>query len=460
MTGQGESAARTCAGCGAALVTNARFCAHCGLPAGSAGGDPVPLLDHVSTPAVEATSSIGGRARRQGVPEWLAVVGGVAAVLTVWFVISRPSSEVESATAEQQARVERSVEMLDGDPLMPSFPSATVDSTTAPSESPTVAAESTSEPAPPTSRAAGDEVGLDALDGRGWRLLVGDGHAIVDVDLESGVQTRHEGVGAPIALVDGRLLVYRDSRLGWTAPADLGRPPDEIVEVAALQRMFTRGRSADRPVVVDGGAAIWWPNNNANPQTWVKLDLDDGVVLDSISLTESVFGGPEVVATIGSGTFERIDGRWTKIGNLFASSASPDAVVGQQCDRPEACSWVLQGREGTGFPPERLDVGVGGPFDLGLVADADRTLLLESDGVTDYGTGRFVPMVGANATTLTATNRIHLLAMADGAGIERRSSLVTVVDLDGTPDRSVTSVTVDDLIPRWLVLVPPDTGGR
>ncbi len=462
MSGPEEIAVSLCSGCGASLVTNARFCAHCGLPADAARGDESVPLDQVGpgarSAAPDPATSIDGRAHRKGVPEWLAVVAGVAAVLSAWFIISRPSGDTrtidDAAPSIGESADPTESEVVESVPS--TFPPASSSSSTTSGSAPTPqqptpddddAAESSAEP--PAS--------VGNLDADGWRLLVGDGLTIVEVDLGTGDQARHDSVGAPIAMVDGRLLVYRNSRLAWFSPDDLDRSLGQIVEVPALQRMFTRGRSADRPVVVEEGtlAAVWWPNNNANPQTWVKLDLADGAVIDSIALAEPVFGGPEVVATVGSGTFERVDGRWVRVGDLFASSASHDAVVGQQCRQPDDCDWVLQRRGEAAGDGERLPIPVGGPFDVRLVADADRVLLLESDGVTDHGTGRFVPMVAANATTLTATNRANVLAMADGAGIGPRVSPVTVVDLDGRPDRSVVEIAVSELIPRWLVLVPP-----
>ncbi len=438
--------AQTCSGCGAAMVANARFCAHCGLPPDSVGRDAT----------TGSTATTGGRVSRDGMPEWLAVVLGVAVVLGLWFVISRPSGE--TSAADQEAAESEPVigdsSVADETQLDEATTEETATTTTTTSSAPDPPVEG----AVPAAVADQPAVPLSDLDADGWRLLVSDGLTIVDVDLTTGEQTRSEGVGAPIALVDGRLLLYRNSRLGWVSPDDLGGEVSEIVEVPALQRMFTRGREADRPVVVDEDStdvAVWWPNNNANPQTWVKIRLADGTVVDSISLTETVFGGPEVVATVGSGTFERVDGRWVPVGDLFASAASPQAIVGQQCAQPDSCNWVLLRRGGGAAGPENLAVRVGGPFDLRLVADADRILLLASDGVTEHDSGRFVPMVAANATTLTATNREHVLAMADGAGIGPRSSLVTIVDLDGRPERSVTSIAVSELIPRWLVLVPP-----
>lgn len=407
-------------------------------------------------------STTRGEVQREGVPEWLAVVGGVAVVLVAWFVISRPSVDTRTT----------------GDPA-PSVPTtATGYSTTVgptgtneASDSATTAAEASDSATTAADVSASATTTVDALepdaataqltdlDTEGWRLLVGDGRVVVDVDLVSGVQTRHEGVGAPLALVDGRLLVNTGVRLVWSSVDDLETPTEQILEVPDLQRMLTRGRPADRPVVVGDGpeAAVWWPNNNADPQTWTKIRLADGATLDSIALTDTVFGGPDVVATIGSGTFERVDGRWVAVGDLFASSASRQAIVGQQCTQPDDCHWVLQRRGESALPPERLPIPLGGPFDLRLVADADRVLLRQSGGVTDHETGRFVPLVGADAESVTAVNRSHLLAMADGANIGLRSAAVTFVDLDGPPGRSVGRIAIDDLVPRWLVLVPPST---
>lgn len=451
----GDAIVECCLGCGSSLVRNARFCAHCGLPAGTVSPEPNPMYERGPMPAPASTSATSGGARREGVPEWLAVVAGVAAVLAVWFVISRPSVETETTDDGAPPVAGESDDLLNlettttEDPVEESPADPT--SSTGPDS-----ASATADSADGTSVASDNNpsASLTDLEVSGWRLLVGDGLTIVDIDLESGEQTRHERVGTPISVVERSLLVYRDSRLSWLPLDGLDEPGSEIVEVAALQRMFTRGRSADRPVVVEG-PAIWWPNNNANPQTWVKLRLADGALLDSISLSETVYGGPEVVATVGSGTFERQDGRWLPVGDLFAPSASPDAIVGQQCSGPDSCAWVLQRRDDANAEPQRLAVPVGGPFDLSLVADADRVLLLASDGVTDHGSGRFVPMVSANASTLTATNRAHVLAMADGAGVGRRSSPITIVDLDGSDGPVIAEVEVDDLIGRWLVLVPP-----
>ena len=251
-----------------------------------------------------------------------------------------------------------------------------------------------------------------------------------------------------------------DVRLAWSSPDDLEAPTEQILDVPDLQRMLTRGRPADRPVVVGDGpdAAVWWPNNNADPQTWTKIRLADGATLDSIALTDTVYGGPDVVATIGSGTFERVDGRWVAVGDFFASSASRQVIVGQQCTRPDDCNWVLHRRGETASPPERLPIPLGGPFDLRLVTDADRVLLRQGGGVTDHATGRFVPVPGAADESVTAVNRSHLLALADGTNIGLRSAVVTLVDLDGPPGRSVGRIAIEDLVPRWLVFLPPSTG--
>ena len=452
MSAAGSPDPSVCQSCGAPLDADARFCTRCGR-----------------APAV----SIRGGARREGVPEWVAVVAGLAVLLSIWLVISGPGAETETTDDPLSADGDhdeppQAAEAAEEDASVPTDPPSppTTPSTRqpgsemrAPSTHPAVSdaasADGDDNPAGATPGTA--SAPLSELDAAGWRLLAGDGLTIVEIDLGSGGQTRHEGVGAPLAVVGDQLLLYRDSRLAWASAGELNGSVDEIVEVAALQRMFTRGRSADRPVVIDddGGLSIWWPNNNANPQTWVKLRLADGSVLDSMSLSETVFGGPEIVATVGSGSFERVDGRWVGIGDLFASASSRQAIVGQRCDQPDVCSWVLRRRGDVIGPPERLPVAVGGPFDLGLVADADRILLLESDGVTDYGSGRFVPMVAANATTLTATNRDRLLAMADGAGIGSRSSSIVVVDLDAPAGAAESRIMIDALIPRWLVLVPP-----
>ncbi len=463
-----SSGPNPCRGCGASLLPGARFCAHCGLSTDSVEQEPVSVLGENGAPDSPVSAATAGRAHRQGVPEWLAVTAGVAAVLAVWFVISRPSGDT---AAIDRATGEATTELADG--FTAEVPvDRPFGSTTLPSADQTTdqTAESTTERAVgvpvvgeadrPTGvdRPADSGVVLDDLNLEGWRLLVGDGHAIVDIDLGTGGQTRHDGLGAPISVVGDRLLVYRDSRLSWLSPQELTEPAEELVEAPALQRMFTRGRAADRPVVVVtevDGPAVWWPNNNANPQTWVKLRLSDGEVLDSIALSETVFGGPEVVATVGSGTFERIDGRWEPVGDLFAPSASPDAIVGQRCDQPDSCSWILQFRGDVADSPQRLTAPVDGPFDLALVADADRVLLRSSDGVTDYGSGRFVPMVGANATTLAATNRVNVLAMADATGLGQRSAWVTVADLDAPAGREAVEIEVSALTPRWLVLLPP-----
>jgi len=405
-------------------------------------------------------STTRGEVRRQGVPDWLAALAGITAVLVAWFAISRPSVDTRTTDDPTSTVAENLAGATDPTETTTATPTAgqsDPDSTTSPASPGSV---STSPSGDDRREVFGEpQAGLSDLDTDGWRLLVGDGQTIVDVDLGSGVQTRHDRVGAPLAIVDDRLLVYRDPRLGWSDPDDLDQPTEEIIEVPNLQRMLTRGRPADRPVVVGSGAdaSIWWPNNNANPQTWTKVRLADGAVLDSIALTETVYGGPEVVATVGSGTFERVDGRWVRVGDLFASSTSQQAIVGQQCTQPDSCDWVLQRRGRADSPPERLSIPVGGPFDLRLVADADRILLRQSGGVIDHGTGRFVPVVGADAETMTAVNRSHLLAMADSANIGLRSALVTIVDLDASPDRSVSRIVIDDLVPRWLVLVPPAT---
>ena len=424
--------------------------------------EAVELFDGaVPSSGGDRTESVTGRARRKGVPEWLALAVGISVVLGVWFVISRPSEGTETIDLPSAGvdRGERSDTVqasdgggagLDGDTPV-----------TSPS-TPQTAAErrSGADPDPPVGQYDATSVPLGDLDTDGWRLLVGDGQTIVDVDLGSGIQTRHEGIGAPLALVDGRLLVIGGVRLAWSSPDDLEAPTEQILDVPDLQRMLTRGRPADRPVVVGDGpdAAVWWPNNNADPQTWTKIRLADGAALDSIALTDTVYGGPDVVATIGSGTFERVDGRWVAVGDFFASSASRQAIVGQQCTRPDDCNWLLQRRGETSSPPERLPIPLGGPFDLRLVTDADRVLLRQGGGVTDHATGRFVPVPGAAAESVTAVNRSHLLALADGTNIGLRSAVVTLVDLDGPPGRSVGRIAVEDLVPRWLVLLPPSTG--
>lgn len=454
-----------CGECDAIVEAGARYCSACGHDLSKAGPHETAspaAFEFLGRPrARQATATLGG-ARRRGAPEWLAIALGFIAVLAVWLLISRPEGETEaidvSPTGLGRNDSADTIRAADDQQTAPTDePTTTTTTTTTTSRSTAARPEAGTDPFASADDAA--SVPLTDLTTDGWRLLVGDGEMIVDVDLSSGVQVRHTAVGAPLAVIDGRLLVYRDSRLAWSSPDDLGQPAEEIVVVAALQRMLTRGRSADRPVVVGGGseAAIWWPNNNANPQTWAKIHLADGRVLDSIALTETVYGGPEVVATVGSGTFERIDGRWVSVGDLFASSASQQAIVGQRCAQPDVCDWVLQRRGEPTAPPERLAIPLGGPFDLRLVPDADRILLLQGGGVTDHGTGRFVPVPGADGESVTAVNRSHLLALADGANIGLRSSVVTLIDLDSQPVSSVSRIAIDDIVPRWLVLIPPPT---
>lgn len=458
-----QPSVRRCDGCNAVVERGVRFCSSCGRdlteiePKQAPPSSTLEFLERSPDEQTTTRSDI----QRRGTPEWLAVVLGVIAVAVVWFVISRPSVETEatdvfptstsrndSADTVQTAESDEPARSEEQATTSSTRPARSVDQTGSTANADAVAN------APGTPSAPLDELSAD-----GWGLLVGDGQTIVEVDLSTGTQRRNEQVGAPLAVVDGRLLVYRDSRLAWSDLDDLTQTSEEIVEVAALQRMFTRGRSAERPVVVDEGPdiAIWWPNNNANPQTWIKIRLDDGTVLDSIALTETVYGGPEVVATVGSGTFERIDGRWVAVGDLFASSASQEAIVGQQCVQPDACDWVLVRRDEPTSSPERLAIPVGGPFDVRLVPDADRILLLQSGGVTDHATGTFVPVFGADGESVTAVNRSNLLALADGANIGLRSSVVTLIDLDGQPGRSVSRIAIDDIVPRWLVLIPPQT---
>lgn len=453
-----------CGACDAVVEAGARFCSVCGhdlLKAEPHETASPASFEFLGRPRSHQAAATRGGARRRGTPEWLAIAIGFIAVFAVWLLISRPGGETEaidvSPTSVGRDDSADTIRAADDQQTAPTDGPTTTTTTTTTSRS--TAAGPAAGTDPLASAAAAASVPLTDLTTDGWRLLVGDGEMIVDVDLSSGDQVRHSGVGAPLAVIDGRLLVYRDSRLAWSSPDDLGQPAEEIVVVAPLQRMLTRGRSADRPVVVGDGpeAAIWWPNNNANPQTWAKIHLADGRVLDSIALTETVYGGPEVVATVGSGTFERIDGRWVSVGDLFASSASQQAIVGQRCAQPDVCDWVLQRRGEPADPPERLAIPLGGPFDLRLVADADRILLLQGGGVTDHGTGRFVPVPGADGESVTAVNRSHLLALADGANIGLRSSVVTLIDLDSQSVSSVSRIAIDDIVPRWLVLIPPPT---
>ncbi len=462
MNATDDPEVRTCSGCGASLVTNARFCAHCGLPADAVAGDPLALFEEgrVRSDGAGPTDATGASVRRGGVGEWPAAALGVAAVFVAWFLISRPGGETEATTES-----ERSVASMSINRMTTSAPTTAPSTGRAPTSAGPTSNASTTPSAPttsteldemPSSTADSPAVAVGELDTAGWRLLVGDGQTVVEIDLGTGSQSRHDEVGAPLAVVDERLLVYRDPHLAWVDVDDPVSTAEEITEVPNLQRMLTRGRLPDRPVVaVDPEPVIWWPNNNADPQTWLRLRLADGAVLDTIALTGRVFGGPDIVATIGSGTFERIDRRWERLGDFFASSASRGAVIGQRCDRPDACHWVLLRRTGPAATPERLPVALGGPFDLRLVSDADRILLLRGDGVTDHDAGRLHLLTAANADSMTAVNRSHLLAVANGSTVDLRSSVVTVVDLDGPPGRSTATLEIDDLVPRWLVLVSP-----
>ena len=71
-------------------------------PADRSMNDPdepeaVELFDGaVPSSGGDQTESVTGRARRKGVPEWLALVVGISVVLGVWFVISRPSEGTET----------------------------------------------------------------------------------------------------------------------------------------------------------------------------------------------------------------------------------------------------------------------------------------------------------------------------------------------------------------------------
>ena len=451
MSDEQPLAGKTCSSCGTQLPLIARFCSSCGLPAKAAVSDPVAFVDESTadgeTRAAGGSATTAGGAQRQGSPQWLAIVGAACVVVMAWLLFRTPP--VDQAVGSEDSPTSAPVTTVES-PVTTTVVASQIDSVQTTDRPTSTGLASSLQPnaSPlPTERVDLGRADVSTIDGAGWRLIVGDGHHVEVVDLRSGLRERIENVGAPIAIVEDRIIVYRaPDLLSVPALGDSGGA-ELIARVPALQEMYTRARSSDSPVVVDDGRSIWWPNNNSSPQTWIKLDLVTGEVLDEMALTAEVYGGPEVVSTLGSGTFERVDGRWEPLGDMFASSASPQAILGQRCTSPDNCRWLLQDRA-TGRARPAL-VEVAGPFEATLIAAAERPLILLSDRVFDPTTGRSSPLVVANPLEVVATNRAALLAVAGGGPSGASRSSVTIYNLDL---QTQTRIEFSALRSDWLLL--------
>jgi hypothetical protein len=468
---------RFCGSCEAQLPFAARFCPSCGLRVKAAGHDPVAFMGDGGPganpeTAAEREARTLGRAQRQGSPQWLAVVGALCVVLMAWLLFRSPPVDNGAAvddSADTELVDDSSIPSDDGTSAVDGPEGENAATNVSPAIGQTddgtnlgageasedsvessTATERVTESAPTVAATPVDLGPADVgdLNADGWSIIIGDGHHVEVVDLGNGERRRHNDVGAPVATLDSRLLLYQPPELMAVPIADPAGPADLIARVPTLQEMYTRARSVKSPVSADNGRSIWWPNNNSNPQTWIKIDLVSGDVLDEMSLSSRVFGGPEIVSTLGSGTFERIDGRWEFLGDLFASSASPDEVLGQRCVSPNNCRWVILDRR-TG-QSRSVDIDVDGPFDATLISAADRPLVLLSDRILDLEADRSIPLVLANPLEVVTTNKADLLAVAHGvpSGVTRAS--VTVHNL---ATEAEIRIELSAMRPDWLLLV-------
>ncbi|MDH3295175.1 MAG: hypothetical protein OER95_12725, partial [Acidimicrobiia bacterium] len=181
---------------------------------------------------------------------------------------------------------------------------------------------------------------------------------------------------------------------------------------------------------------------------WLQISLTDGSVRDEISLTDEVFGGPDVVSTLGSGTFQRVDGRWQPLGDLFVTAVSNSSVLGRRCDSPEQCRTVLVDRRtGTEVVP---DPRLGDLSDVVLIRESSRPLAITGGGLVDLtgGTTAAIPGFvtdGPVAVEGSTVAGVRELSVAAGTGT------LAIVDID----RGRSSTLAVDLVPRWLVILPP-----
>jgi len=161
-----------------------------------------------------------------------------------------------------------------------------------------------------------------------------------------------------------------------------------------------------------------------------------------------VFGGPDVVSTLGSGAFERVNGQWVFLGDLFVTSVSGSAVTGQRCQSPDQCEVVLVDRR-TGSVDSLIESSPN-PTQARLVRPSDQVLLIADQGIVDVETGRFSSLPGLEPDSL-AVNSESIVAAVTELSVGEKAATISLVDLD-RGDQSEVSV---DLVPRWLVLMPP-----
>ena len=378
-----------------------------------------------------------GRARRDQSPLVLVGISAIAVLLMIWLVVGRgspPDQPVAGQDEEEPA------------PITTAAPIEQLPTTTAPLPQP---------PAVESSTVDVQDLGRQP-DLPGWRLVAGDGHNIEVIDLATGERRRHSAVGAPMTVDGDRLLLYQNSELFWLPVDGLDLDgsigSESLTGVPSLQVMFVRPRSTDRPVLVelDGRprSAIWWPNNNTDPQQWLLIDLFDGTTIDEISLSSDVFGGPDVVSTLGSGAFERLDGQWVSLGNLFVTSVSESAVTGQRCESPDQCDVVLVDRR-TGSVDSLIESSLN-PTQARLIRPSDRIVLIADQGILDLETGRFNSLPGLESDSL-AVNSQSIVAAVTELSIGEKVATISLVDVD----QGAQAELAVDLVPRWLVLMPP-----
>ena len=368
----------SCRACGAGVGRQFRFCSQCG----SAVGVELDLLD-LAPPAHDEASVTYGRPGRF----WVAVVGGVVAVLLGLWALSSIGGGDARGGAGDEAAARRPTTTVGARAATTTSPA----SESPPSDGATTTATTG---APATNVLAGG--GPFQSEPLGLSLIIGSEERLRRLDLDTGVVTTYERVGTPLVVSGGWVLIQGGNGLARALPVS-----DLDAEVASVWSQSSTGLPLPGPVP----GQIWLPDADGPTLTWRLVDpstrktvqeLDSGVAA-WWQQPESVLD-PMVVGSTTGQVFER-DGetfRPVAMGELVGVGRT--VVLVRRCTDPRSCTlhWIDRSTWRDTTAPVPADRA--GEVTAASVSDDGRLLLYSTASESflyDVSRGREVAQVAA-----------------------------------------------------------------